>query len=76
MDILQQNRLLGYFSAAIEENKEFIQGFTQDLHRAEEHPLPKEGFVGMTVQGISFSDRQEAGEAMLTAYRRMENGKN
>ena len=37
--------------------------------------MPKEGFVGMTVQGISFSDRQEAGEAILTACRRMESGK-
>ena len=70
-----EDRLLGYFPAAIEENKGFIQGFTQDLQRAEEHPLPKEGFVGMTVQGISFSDRQEAGEAILTACRRMESGK-
>ena len=70
-----EDQLLGYFPAAIEENKGFIQGFAQDLHRAEEHPLPKEGFVGMIVQGISFSDRQEAGEAILNACRRMESGK-
>ena len=43
--------------------------FEADLETRNNHPLPSEGFVGMEVLGHTFSDKEEAGKAILEAVK-------
>ncbi|MCD8367213.1 MAG: SNF2-related protein [Clostridiales bacterium] len=62
-----EDRLLKHFPAEIEKQQGFIRGFETDIQTAAAHPLPKEGFVGMEVHGRQFTDKAQAGEAILAA---------
>ncbi len=44
-----EDQLLKYFPAEIEKYQSFIKGFEKDIEVVEQHPLPKEDFVGITV---------------------------
>lgn len=70
-----EDKLLKYFPAEIEKTKGFIAGFEADIKTAEEHPLVKEGFCGITIGKNHFTDKAEAGEAIIAAckeYQRLE----
>ena len=62
-----EDRLLKYFPAALEEQHGFLRGYETDLQTAAAHPLPKEGFVGVDIQGRVYSEKEMAGEAILAA---------
>ena len=62
-----EDRLLKYFPAALEEQHGFLRGYETDLQTAAAHPLPKEGFVGVDIQGRGYSEKEMAGEAILAA---------
>ena len=62
-----EDRLLKYFPAALEEQHGFLLGYETDLQTAAAHPLPKEGFVGVDIQGRVYSEKEMAGEAILAA---------
>lgn len=60
-----EDQLLKYFPAEIEKYHSFIKGFEKDIEVIEQHPLPKEDFIGITVGTKHFTDKELAGEAIL-----------
>ncbi len=64
-----EDQILKEFPAEIEQCKGYIEGFKQDLQTLSEHPLPEEGFVGMTVRGDYLTDKENAGAALIDALK-------
>ena len=64
-----EDRLLKYFPVELEKCRAQVGGFEADLETRSNHPLPSEGFVGMEVLGHTFSDKEEAGKAILEAVK-------
>lgn len=62
-----EDQLLKYFPAEIEKQHGFIRGFEADIQTTEEHPTVKDGFVGMEIGGVHFSEKELAGEAILAS---------
>lgn len=60
-----EDKLMKYFPAEIEKTQGFIKGFQSDIRMVAAHPLPEEGFCGMEVNGTRFTEKAEAGEAIL-----------
>ena len=68
-----EDRLLKYFPQEIERNKGYIRGFEQDQARVTAHPLPEKDFVGITILGKDYADKEKAGEAILAACKSVKN---
>ena len=64
-----EDRLLKYFPVELEKCRAQVGGFEADLETRNSHPLPSEGFVGMEVLGRAFSDKEDAGKAILEAVK-------
>ena len=60
-----EDKLMKYFPAEIEKTQGFIKGFQSDIRTVAAHPLPEEGFCGMEVNDTRFTEKAEAGEAIL-----------
>ena len=60
-----EDRLLKYFPEEISSQRSWIQGLQADIHTVAQHPLPQEGFVGMMVDGVAYTDKEAAGAAVL-----------
>ncbi|MDD3228632.1 MAG: SNF2-related protein [Oscillospiraceae bacterium] len=68
-----EDSLLKYFPQQIEQSKGFISGFEADMQTLAKHPLPQEGFIGMTVRGDTLTDKENAGAALLDACKEIKN---
>ena len=64
-----EDDILRHFPAQIEENKGFLSGFETDMKTLEAHPHPKDGFAGMEVKGDLLTDKDNAGAALLEAFK-------
>ena len=64
-----EDNILRHFPAQIEENKGFLSGFEADMKTLERHPHPKDGFAGMEVKGDFLTDKDNAGAAILEAFK-------
>ena len=64
-----EDNILRHFPAQIEENKGFLSGFEADMKTLERHPHPKDGFAGMEVKGDLLTDKDNAGAAILEAFK-------
>lgn len=64
-----EDNILRHFPAQIEENKGFLSGFEADMKTLEGHPHPKDGFAGMEVKGDFLTDKDNAGAALLEAFK-------
>ena len=64
-----EDKLLKTFPKQIEQDKTFIAGFEQDMRTVSEHPHPTDGFAGMTVRGDVLTDKENAGAALLDAFK-------
>ena len=64
-----EDNILRHFPAQIEENKGFLSGFEADMKTLEHHPHPKDGFAGMEVKGDFLTDKDNAGAAILEAFK-------
>ena len=64
-----EDNILRHFPAQIEENKGFLSGFEVDMKTLEQHPHPKDGFAGMEVKGDFLTDKDNAGAAILEAFK-------
>ena len=62
-----EDRLLKYFPHEIEKHKGFQRGYEQDQATVAEHPLPEKAFIGMTIDGKTYTEAKDAGEAILAA---------
>ncbi|MCD8198531.1 MAG: SNF2-related protein [Lachnospiraceae bacterium] len=60
-----EDKLLKYYPAEIEKQSRYIKGFSEDIKTVEAHPQIKDGFVGMKVGERIYTERVEAGEAIL-----------
>ncbi|UYJ30382.1 MAG: SNF2-related protein [Clostridiaceae bacterium] len=64
-----EDNILRHFPAQIEENKGFLSGFEADMKTLEAHSHPKDGFAGMEVKGDFLTDKDNAGAAILEAFK-------
>lgn len=64
-----EDNLLRYFPEQIEQSKKFIEGFNADMKTLIEHPHPVDGFAGMTVRGDVLTDKENAGAALVDAFK-------
>ena len=64
-----EDSLLKHFPAQIEKDKGFIAALEADIAILAQHPHPKDGFAGMTVRGDALVDKDNAGAAILEAYK-------
>lgn len=62
-----EDRLLRYFPAEIALAEQRVQGFQHDLDTLAAHPVPEKDFVGIEVLGHHYTDRLEAGNALIAA---------
>lgn len=62
-----EDRLLRYFPAEIALAEQRLYGFQTDLDTLAAHPVPEKDFVGIEVLGHHYTDRLEAGNAMIAA---------
>lgn len=62
-----EDNLLTYYPEQKERYQGFMTGFQADMGIAAAHPHPKDGFAGMEVDGKRYTEREAAGEALLTA---------
>ena len=62
-----EDKLLKQFPREIEQNRGFLIGLQKDQDTVAAHPLPEKDFVGITILGKDYTDREKAGEAILEA---------
>ena len=60
-----QDRLAVYYPVQIQQSQQDIQRILMDMETANKHPLPEDGFVGMELQGVSYTSRKTAGEVLV-----------
>ena len=67
-----EDKILKDYPQMIIQKKSLIQGFKVDLEFAKQHTKSHEDeFAGMTIRGVFYSDKAEAGEAILVACKEM-----
>lgn len=66
-----EDKLLRYYPMEIERQKSAIRGFEADILRVEANPVPEENFVGMEILGHMYSEKEEAGAAILAACKNL-----
>ena len=64
-----EDNLLRHFPEQIRQNESFAEGFTADMQTLAEHPHPVDGFAGMEVKGDLLTDKDNAGAAILEAFK-------
>ena len=62
-----EDNVLKYFPKQIQEAQGFIAGLQADIQTLNRHPRPEEGFAGMKILGMTYTDKAEAGTALLDA---------
>ena len=64
-----EDNLLRHFPEQIRQNESFVEGFTADMQTLARHPHPVDGFAGMEVKGDLLTDKDNAGAAILEAFK-------
>lgn len=64
-----EDDLLKNFPQQIQEAQGFIEGLQSDIQTLQQHPHPADGFIGMEIKGMSYTDKASAGTALLDACR-------
>ncbi len=62
-----ENLVLRKYPADIAKLNEAIAGYEKDVATAQAHPKPAEGFIGMEIKGIHYSEKEAAGRAVINA---------
>ncbi len=60
------------YPARIESAETTIAGLKKDLETVESHPHPVDGFAGMEIKGKYYSEKDTAGEALLTVMKEVQ----
>ena len=67
-----EDKIIKYFPQQITSLQNKIEGLKQDVETAKQHPKPTDDrFVGMEVSGVSYSEKAEAGKAIIEACKLM-----
>ena len=64
-----EDSILKRFPEEIEKSKGFISGLEADMKTLAAHPHPVDGFAGMTVKNDNLTDKDNAGAALLEAFK-------
>ena len=64
-----EDNLLRYFPEQIEAAKNAISGLEADMQTVAAHPHPTDGFAGIEVKGDLLTDKDNAGAALLEAFK-------
>ena len=64
-----EDSLLKKFPEDIEKSKGFISGLEADMKTLAAHPHPEDGFAGMMVKNDNLTDKDNAGAALLEAFK-------
>ena len=64
-----EDNLLRHFPEQIRQNESFVEGFIADMQTLSAHPHPVDGFAGMEVKGDLLTDKDNAGAAILEAFK-------
>ena len=64
-----EDSLLKKFPEEIEKSRGFISGLEADMKTLAAHPHPEDGFAGMTVKDDNLTDKDNAGAALLEAFK-------
>lgn len=62
-----EDSIIKHFPLQIQEAQSFIVGIQSDIQTLSQHPHPADGFAGMEIQGSIYTDKAEAGTALLDA---------
>ena len=62
-----EDNVLKYFPTQILETQGFIAGLQADIQTLNQHPRPEGGFAGMEILGMAYTDKAEAGTALMDA---------
>jgi len=49
----------------IQEAQNSINGIQTDIQTLSQHPHPTDGFVDMEIQGVTYTDKADAGTALM-----------
>ena len=67
-----EDKIIKFYPQTIARLKETIEGLERDVQTAKEHPKPADDrFVGMEVKGVSYSEKADAGKAIIEACKAM-----
>ena len=64
-----EDSILKRFPEEIEKSKGFISGLEADMRTLAAHSHPEDGFAGMTVKNDNLTDKDNAGAALLEAFK-------
>ena len=64
-----EDSILKRFPEDIEKSRGFISGLEADMRTLAAHPHPEDGFAGMTVKNDNLTDKDNAGAALLEAFK-------
>ena len=69
-----EDKIIKFYPQEIARRSDVIAGLKSDIERASKHPKPMDDtFVGMTVKGAFYSEKADAGNAILEACKAMTN---
>ena len=67
-----EDKIIKYYPQRITSLENRINGLTADVETAKQHPKPTDDrFVGMEVKGVFYSEKAEAGKAIIEACKEM-----
>ena len=67
-----EDKIIKYYPQRIKALENRIEGLKQDVETAKQHPKPTEDrFVGMEVKGVFYSEKADAGKAIIEACKQM-----
>ena len=67
-----EDKIIKHYPQQITSLQNKIEGLKQDVETAKQHPKPtNDRFVGMEVSGVSYSEKAEAGKAIIEACKLM-----
>ena len=67
-----EDKIIKYYPQRITSLENRINGLTEDVKTAKQHPKPTDDrFVGMEVKGVFYSEKADAGKAIIEACKEM-----
>ena len=68
-----EDKIIKFYPQEIARKTDMIEGLKSDIERAKQHPKPlDDNFIGMTVLGVSYSEKADAGNAIIEACKQMD----
>ena len=69
-----EDKIIKFYPQEIARRSDIVAGLKSDIERVAKHPKPLDDtFVGMTVKGVFYSEKADAGNAILEACKAMTN---